>query len=146
MCRRPQGNALLIPHGKGGSLTSSRSKPQSSSRRNPQPHWLLKHPGPKRVVGPLSQRHIPRLPAASLANATITRKTSLTTLAPYKHFILENTPPGTQPDETLFLPGGLGESGLQQGSKPSGARITPGYTPGSPGSAQSVGNEIQSGP
>lgn len=25
------------------------------------------------------------------------------TLAPYEHFILENTPSGTQPDETLYF-------------------------------------------
>ena len=61
-------------------------------------------------------------------------------------FILENIPPGTQPDEAPYCcPWGLGKCDFQHSSNPLKARITSGHSPGNPGSMQRAGNEIHTG-
>lgn len=112
--------------------------------RNPQPAPFPKAAGPQPGAWPLGPEA--RSPPSSYAlrqcsaNATSTSKASLTTLAPYEYFILENMPLGTQLVETPAVPGVWASVASNIAAIHLRARFTPGHTPGSPGSTQSVGN------
>lgn len=79
------------------------ANPKLLEPRNPNPPQHLNHPGPNLVLGALGQRQLSTFFLEQcLANATSTRKASLTTLALHKHCILENIPPGPQPNKTMY--------------------------------------------